>query len=110
MTAAERQRYSDLLLEVQPQPIRTKADYRRQLEWLEQLMGRPPTRDTSMMLEMLSITIAAYEAQHFPIADAAPEAALDRLIESSEQSLSAIARELGMSPATLSNYRTADAS
>jgi antitoxin component HigA of HigAB toxin-antitoxin module len=106
MTAAERQRYSDLLLEVQPQPIRTKADYKRQLEWLEQLMSRPVTRDTSMMIEMLSITIAAYEAQQFPIADATPEAVLDHLIENSEYSLSAIARELQMSPATLSNYRS----
>jgi antitoxin component HigA of HigAB toxin-antitoxin module len=106
MTAAEHQRYSDLLLEVQPQPIRSKADYRRQLAWLEQLMSRPATRGTSMMIEMLSITLAAYEAQQFPIADAAPEVVLDHLIENSEQSLSAIARELGMSPATLSNYRT----
>jgi antitoxin component HigA of HigAB toxin-antitoxin module len=106
MTAAERQRYTELLLEVQPQPIRTKKDYRRQLEWLEQLMGRPVTRNTSMMIEMLSITLAAYEAQQFPIADAAPEVVLDHLIENSKQTLSAIASELGMSPSTLSNYRT----
>ena len=106
MTAAERQRYSDLLLEVQPQPIRTKADYRRQLAWLEQLMSRPATRDTSMMIEMLSITLATYEAQQFPISDAAPEVVLDHLIENGDKTASEIASELGISAGTLSNYRT----
>jgi diadenosine tetraphosphate (Ap4A) HIT family hydrolase len=67
MTAAEHQSYADLLHEVQPRPIRTKADYRNQLEWLEHLMGLPTTRDTSMMIEMLSMTLGAYEAQQFPI-------------------------------------------
>jgi antitoxin component HigA of HigAB toxin-antitoxin module len=106
MTAAERQTYIDLLVEVQPHPIRTKADYRRQLEWLEYLMGQPPTRDTSMMIEMLSLTLAAYESEQFPIADAAPEVVLDHLIENCDRAASTIARELGISPGTLSNYRT----
>ncbi|MFO7563068.1 MAG: helix-turn-helix domain-containing protein [Enhygromyxa sp.] len=106
MSTAERQTYTDLLLEVQPHPIRTKADYRRQLEWLEHLMGQPTTRDTSMMIEMLSITLAAYESSQFPIADAAPEVVLDHLIENCDQTASSIARALGISPGTLSNYRT----
>src|SRR5690606_29740601 len=105
-TATERQTYCDLLLEIQPHPIRSKADYRRQLEWLEHLMAGPVTRDTSMMIEMLSLTLAAYESQRFSAADAPPEVVLDHLIENSGPASCAIARELDISAATLSNYRT----
>jgi antitoxin component HigA of HigAB toxin-antitoxin module/biotin operon repressor len=105
MTAAEHQSYSDLLHQIQPRPIRTKGEYRAQLEWLEYLMGLPPSRHTSTMIEMLSMTIGAYEAQQFPIADAPPEMVLDHLIQNSSQTSATIARDLGIAPSTLSNYR-----
>lgn len=106
MTVAAPQSYSDLLHEVQPRPIHGKVDYRRQLEWLDRLMSIPPTRHTSMMIEMLSLTLGAFEAQQFPIRPASPEAVLHHLIENSERTATSIARDLGISPATLSNYRT----
>lgn len=103
MTAATN--YAALLHEVEPRPIRSVAEYRRRLHDLEQLMSRAANAATSSMIEMLSLLIGAYEAQHFPIPDAAPESVLDHLIENANRSPAVIARELAMAPSTLSNYR-----
>jgi HTH-type transcriptional regulator/antitoxin HigA len=97
--------YAELLGEVQPRPIRSKRDYKQQLEWLERLMGAPANKDTSAMIELLSMTIGAYEAEQFPIPEAAPHVVLDHLLESSGRTSAEIARALGISPTTLSNYR-----
>ena len=105
MTTTQHQSYTDLLCKVQPRPIQTKRDYRRQLKCLQDIMAFPPSRATSMMTELLSLTIGAYEAAQFPISDASPAAVLDHLIENTGLTSSAIARELGIAPATLSNYR-----
>jgi HTH-type transcriptional regulator/antitoxin HigA len=99
------QDYTTLLNEIAPRPIRSTAEYRRRLRELEDLMGRTSSRATSSMIEMLSLLIAAYEAEKFPIADAPPEVVLDHLIENADRSPALIARELDMAPSTLSNYR-----
>jgi antitoxin component HigA of HigAB toxin-antitoxin module len=97
--------YTTLLTEIAPRPIRSAAEYRRRLRDLEDLMSRRPSPATSSMIEMLSLLIAAYEAEKFPLADAPPEAVLDHLIENGGRSPALVARELDMAPSTLSNYR-----
>lgn len=106
MSTARKPSYSDLLQKVQPRPIRTTKDYRQQLAWIERIMDLPSTKDTSMMIEMLAMTIEAYESANFPIADAPSHRVLDHLIESSGKTLAEIARDLGVARSTISNYRT----
>ena len=60
-------KYEELLLEVQPRPIRTKADYRRVLKQLDDLMVPHPPREQAMMIDLLAVLVEQYEASHFPI-------------------------------------------
>ena len=99
------QNYAALLVEVQPRPIRGVRGYRRQLAQLDMLMSAPATASTRDLIEVLSLLLAAYENDQFPIADAPPETVLDHLVENSGRAPQTIAHELGMARSTLSNYR-----
>ncbi len=98
--------YQSLLMELRPRPIRSDAEYRRRLAQIEQLMRPDPSADVSAMIELLALIIEAWEAQHYPIPEAAPEEMLNHLIEARGLRPAEVALQLGIAPSTLSNYRS----
>lgn len=111
MTDLERHDYARLLAEIRPRPIRTAGDYSEQRGWLERLMCSPTNRlseneAVSTMIELISLTLAAYEAEHSPseFAASAPHELLAHLIESGGRDADALAVALGVSVATLTDY------
>jgi antitoxin component HigA of HigAB toxin-antitoxin module len=96
--------YDRLLLKVKPQPIRTKADYRRVLEQLDELMEPHPPREVALMIDLLATLVQQYEAKRNAArAAVSPAASLAELLESRELTAAEVSRETGMSRSVLSN-------
>jgi HTH-type transcriptional regulator/antitoxin HigA len=96
--------YDRLLLELKPRPIRTKADYRRVLRQLDDLMEPHPSRERAMMIDLLAVLVEQYEATHFPTAQQlTPEEYLAELLEARELSQAELSRRTGVPRSVLSN-------
>jgi HTH-type transcriptional regulator/antitoxin HigA len=98
--------YPRLLAELQPRPIRSDAEYRRRLAQIEELMRPDPSPDVSAMIELLALIIEAWETEHYPTPESSPEQMLNHLMEARGILAAEVALELGISPSTLSNYRS----
>ncbi len=97
-------RYDELLMELKPRPIRTKADYRRVLKQLDELLEPHPPRERGMMIELLAALVAQYEATQFPAPRKLPPAEyLAELIEARELSQADVSRSTGVPRSVLSN-------
>ena len=97
-------RYDELLLEVKPRPIRTKADYRRVLRQLDDLMEPHPPRERAMMIDLLAVLVEQYEATHFPLPQKlAPGEHLAELMEVRELTQAEVSRGSGVPRSVLSN-------
>jgi HTH-type transcriptional regulator/antitoxin HigA len=96
--------YDELLLKLKPQPIRTKADYRRVLKQLDTLMQPQPPREEALMIDLLASLVQQYEATHFPIdRKLAPAELLAELIEARQVTHAAVSRDSGVPRSVLSN-------
>jgi HTH-type transcriptional regulator/antitoxin HigA len=72
--------YTDLLLQYQPKPIKTRPDYEQTLSIIEGMMSQNLTQDEELLFELLVLLIETYENEHCPINKATPQATLESLI------------------------------
>ena len=63
-------------------PIKTKRDYQTALRRAQQLWDAPTGSADADELDILTLLIADYEANHFPIADPDPIEYLEYVMES----------------------------
>ncbi|NEQ65278.1 MAG: transcriptional regulator [Symploca sp. SIO2D2] len=76
--------YCSLLTEVAPQVIETEQEYDRILAVAEQLtFKKNRTTEEQVLYKLLVTLIETYEAQHYPMAQAAPHEILQHILESS---------------------------
>ncbi len=96
--------YDELLLEIKPRPIRTPAEYRRALKQIDGLMGNDPSREQSLMIDLLASLVQQYEAIAFPPPRKLPPSELlAELLEARELTQAEVCRRTGISRAVLSN-------
>lgn len=98
--------YRRLLLEYLPRPIRSEQDYKRALRQLEELMTPNPGVARSQLIEVISTLIEEYESRDLPPPTVSPSAMLAHLLEARKLSRAELARQTGISPATLSSVLT----
>ena len=61
------QTYADLLVQIGPRPIRSKAALNRTYKIIDNLMNKPKlSRAESEMLELLSMLVEQYESHEHP--------------------------------------------
>jgi HTH-type transcriptional regulator/antitoxin HigA len=95
--------YRKLLLQYLPQPIHTQPAYRRALKQLTQLMECHPSAARGRMIEVLSTLVEEYESQRFAPSVESPSQMLAHLLEARGARPADVARQTGISPATLSS-------
>ncbi len=101
---ATRSAYDELLLKIKPQPIRSKAQYRRVLEQLDELMEPHPPREVSLMVELLASLVQKYEAAHCaPPRKLPPARALAELLEARQVTAAEVSRATEVPRSVLSN-------
>ncbi len=86
-----------LLVDLYPlRPVRSKADYKRAMAAADQLIGRKLTGTQLQYLESLTLVIADYENEHYPIDEKwTPAEAVKYLIEENGMNASDLGRLLG---------------
>lgn len=77
-------------------PIRTEAEYEEALEQLEQLMEEGEDTSNLDKLEVLSILIGAYEAEHYPAEKPHPIEAIKYYLESRGISRTEFSQQIGL--------------
>ncbi len=98
--------YRDLLVEYLPRPIRSERDYRHALRQLEQLMVPRPGAARSQLIEVISTLVEQYESRTLPTPSISPGAMLAHLLEVRQMTRAELARQTGISPATISSALT----
>jgi HTH-type transcriptional regulator/antitoxin HigA len=98
--------YRDLLVEYLPRPIRSERDYRHALRQLEELMVPRPGAARSQLIEVISTLVEQYESRTLPTPSVGPGAMLAHLLEARGMSRAELARQTGISPATISSALT----
>ena len=75
--------YADLLIQIEPRPIRSKAALERTYKQIDELMSKPElSRNESQMLELLSMLVEQYESREHPTPPVSVNEMLAHLIES----------------------------
>ncbi len=95
--------YRRLLTKYAPQPIRSQQDYNRALAQLEELMTPQPEMAESMLIEVLSTLVEAYESRELPLPKVTPAAMLQHLLAERAVRPAELARQTRIPPATISN-------
>src|SRR5262245_45929778 len=74
--------YKDLLVNIQPRPIVSKAALERTYKLIDKLMSKPAlNRAESEMLELLSMLVEQYESREHPTPNVSATEVLEHLIE-----------------------------
>jgi HTH-type transcriptional regulator/antitoxin HigA len=96
--------YDRLLRDLKPRPIRTKADYRRVLRQLDDMMEPHPSRERAMMIDLLAVLVEQYEAAKFPPPRKLTSSEyLGELMEARELNQAELSRRSGVPRSVLSN-------
>ncbi len=75
--------YAELLSQIEPRPIRSKALLERTYKLIDKLMSKPElSRAESEMLELLSMLVEQYESREHPTPQVSAADMLEHLIES----------------------------
>jgi HTH-type transcriptional regulator / antitoxin HigA len=75
--------YADLLVQIEPRPIRSKAALEKSYKLIDRLMSKPAlSRAESEMLELLSVLVEQYESREDPTPQVSAAEMLEHLIES----------------------------
>jgi HTH-type transcriptional regulator/antitoxin HigA len=86
--------YADLLVEIEPRPIGTKAALERTYKLIDRLMSKPAlSRAESEMLELLSMLVEQYESREHPTPRVSAAEMLEHLIEARGITYAALAAE-----------------
>lgn len=93
--------YIELLTQVQPAPIDSKKEYERQLKWIDRIMmaegSEPACSARIKIVDLLTMTVMAWEAKASPEPEVSPRAMLVHSMEAKGLSKSKLADELGVS-------------
>ena len=96
--------YDNLLLDVRPRPIRSRAAYHRALRHVERLMSKPHLAAAeSEMVELLSLLIEQYEAVEHPTPECSPAEMLEHLLEARTITKARLARDTGIPRSVITN-------
>src|SRR5437868_935384 len=96
--------YENLLLDVRPRPIRSRAAYQEALRQVERLMSKPRlARAESEMVELLSLLIEQYEAIEYPTPESSPAEVLAHLLEVRGITKAQLARDTGIPRSVITN-------
>jgi HTH-type transcriptional regulator / antitoxin HigA len=96
--------YDNLLLDVRPRPIRSKAACHRALRHVERLMSKPHLESAeSEMVELLSLLIKQYKAVEHPVPDCSPAEMLEHFLEVRTITKAELARATGIPRSVLTN-------
>lgn len=75
--------YAELLVQIEPRPIGSKAALEKSYKVIDQLMSKPAlSRAESEMLELLSMLVEQYESREHPTPQVSAADMLEHLIES----------------------------
>ena len=75
--------YAELLVQIEPRPIGSKAALDRTYKLIDKLMSKPElSRAESEMLELLSMLVEQYESREHPTPQVSASDMLEHLIES----------------------------
>ena len=75
--------YSELLTQIEPRPIGSKASLERTCKLIDELMSKPKLcRAENEMLELLSMLVEQYESREHPTPEISASEMLGHLIES----------------------------
>jgi len=86
--------YVELLVEIEPRPIRSKKGLERTDKLIDKLMNRPElSRAENEMLELLSMLVEQYESREHPTPHVSAAEMLEHLIESRGITNAALAAE-----------------
>ena len=77
------------------QPIRTKADYKKALAFIELHFNAKPHSKEGRMIEVLAILVEKYEDEHFPIEAPTPVEAIKFRMDQLGMSNTDLARIIG---------------
>lgn len=76
--------YSDLLAEFAPKVIETEPEYEQTLAVVEKLAFTPNrTPEQTALYKLLVILVEAYEAEHYPMSQSAPDEILRHIMDAS---------------------------
>ena len=96
--------YADLLVEIQPRPIGSKAALEKSYKLIDKLMSKPAlSRAESEMLELLSMLVEQYESRHHPTPQVSATDMLEHLIESRGITNAALAAETNIPRSTVTD-------
>lgn len=80
----ENKTYADLVVKVLPTAIQSEEEYELMLENINELMSKGETQllpEEERLLETLAILVEAYEDEHYPMPELAPNEILKYLME-----------------------------
>ena len=98
------QNYADLLLEIEPRPVRSKAALERTYKLIDKLMSRPQlNRAESEMLEMLSMLVEQYESREHPTPSVSAADMLEHLIDARGITNATLAAETNIPRSTITD-------
>ena len=83
----ENKTYADLVVKVLPTAIQSEEEYELMLENINELMSKGETRlspEEERLLETLAILVEAYEDEHYPMPELAPNEALKYLMKEND--------------------------
>lgn len=90
--------YAELLIEIEPRPIASKAALAKTYKRIDKLMSKPAlSRAESEMLELLSMLVEQYESREHPTPRVTAAEMLEHLIESRGISYATLAAETNIS-------------
>ena len=94
--------YADLLVQIEPRPIGSKAALEKTYKLIERLMNKPElNRAESQMLELLSMLVEQYESREHPTPDVAAADLLAYLLESRAITKAKLATATGIPRSTI---------
>ena len=96
--------YADLLVEIQPRPIGSKAALEKSYKLIDKLMSKPVlSRAESEMLELLSVLVEQYESREHPTPQVSAADMLEHLIESRGITNATLAAETNIPRSTVTD-------
>ncbi len=96
--------YADLLVEIEPRPVRSKAALERSYKLIDRLMSKPEfSRAESEMLEMLSMLVEQYESREHPTPRVSAAEMLEHLIEARGITNATLAAETNIPRSTITD-------
>jgi HTH-type transcriptional regulator/antitoxin HigA len=106
--ATATEQYRSLVSDYLPRPIRGEREYRRALAYIDQHIQPKLPKPQGMLLELLAMLVAQYEAQKYPAPDVSAGEVLAHLISERKVANAEVARATGIPRQTITNIVNGD--